>query len=141
MDMDIKNLPDNQDALKRLATELYSQVRSLKSLSEEWRTKYESLLESFKITQQLRYGASSEKNILQDDFFDEPGALVPEETAPESDEAELEVSSRQRKKHPTRTSIPDHFPREVIEYDILKQKNNAFVVVRKNDLVKRFQNN
>lgn len=41
----------------------------LKKKVEEWQNKYYSMLEQFKLAQQRHYGSSSEKNVLQGDFF------------------------------------------------------------------------
>ena len=115
MSVDIKNLPNDSEALKKLLLNLHSE-------SQGWKLKYESLLETFKLAQQHRYGASSEKNILQDDFFDEADAPIPEDN---TSEEEVIVQAHARKKHPKRPKLPEHLPREVIEYDISDEEKQC----------------
>ncbi len=122
MEIDLENLPNDHTELKRILKVFYlkshEKIKNLESKKEHWQLKYESLLESFKLAQQHRYGASSEKNILQDDLFDEADAPIPsEDEASSTDRIIVEAHERQ-KTHPTRSPLPEHFPREDILIDV-----------------------
>lgn len=98
--------------------ESHKKIKSLESKTEHWKLKYESLLESFKLAQQHRYGASSEQHLLQDDLFDEADAPVSsDDEIDSSDTVTVEAHERQ-KQHPKRAPLPDHFPREDILIDV-----------------------
>lgn len=121
-------LPNNINQLKSLfvktidqhQTAIHQSQLEIKKLYQEkthWQDKYESLLESFRLSKLRQFTASSEKHILQDDLFDEADAPIPDQ----ADDAEqtLTVASYQRqKKQPKRTVIPAHFPREPHIHDI-----------------------
>lgn len=94
---------------------LPNDIQELKRLLISTQKKYDNLLEQFKLAQQRQYVASTEKNILQGELFDEPSeAEAAEEGAP----TETVVAAHTRQQKPKRQPIPDHFPREVIRHDI-----------------------
>lgn len=116
MDIDFHPLTDNVVELKNLLMASHKKIQSLESRVEQWQLKYESLLESFKIAQQHRYGASSEKNVLQEDLFDEVDA--PLRSDPLVNETVKVAAHEREKRHPKRTPLPEHFPREEILVDM-----------------------
>lgn len=73
------------------------------------------LEEQVRLLKHARFGRSSEKVQNQDQLplFDESESIDHLENEPET----TEVKSHSRKKRP-RKAIPDHYPREVIEYDL-----------------------
>lgn len=91
-------------------------VEQLKLLVQSWQEKYFNLLEQFKLAKLRQYASSSEKNVLQDDLFDEAEQLLPEEMQSEIDDSITVIYHR--KKHPVRQPLPAHFPRETIECDV-----------------------
>lgn len=95
---------------------LPNDIEQLKLLVQSWQEKYFNLLEQFKLAALRQYAASSEKNLLQQDLFDEADQVLPEEVQAEIDDS-LTVTY-QRKKHPTRQALPAHFPREDIICDV-----------------------
>jgi len=118
MKIDSNNFPNDIEQLKTLLLDSHEKIKNLESKTEHWQLKYESLLESFKIAQQHRYGASSEKNSDQDDLFDEADAPISsEDEEPTTDSVTVEAHERQ-KKHPKRSALPEHFPREEILIDV-----------------------
>lgn len=94
---------------------LPNDIQALKRLLISTQKKYDHLLEQFKLAQQRQYAASSEKNILQGDLFDEPSVDNADDT---NLSTETSVAEHTRKKKPKRQPIPDHFPREVICHDV-----------------------
>ena len=83
---------------------------------EAWKHKYYAMLEQFKLSQQRQYAASSEKNLLQQDLFDEVGSY--EEETREQDQSEvIDVPTHQRTQ-PKRKPLPAHFPREEVIHDV-----------------------
>ena len=82
-----------------------------------YKLKYASLIEQISLAKQQRFAASSEKNVLQCDLFDEAGIQLPEEVIAQLDE-ETTIKSCTRKKHPGRRPLPAYLPREVIIHDI-----------------------
>lgn len=116
MKADANHLPNDIEQLKTLLLEAHKKINDLAKQSAQWQLKYESLLESFKIAQQHRYGASSEKNILQEDLFDEADVPLPAEDAT-NDTVSIAAHEREER-HPKRTPLPEHFPREEILVDV-----------------------
>ena len=110
------HLPNDIERLKTLLLASRKKRNDLENQTAHWQLKYESLLESFKLAQQHRYGASSEKNLLQDELFDEADTPIPSE---DSTQGTVNVVVHEReKRHPKRTPLPAHFPREEIVVDV-----------------------
>src|SRR3990167_11289222 len=87
MEIDIQNLPDSPDLLREMIIELseykekYEQLEDYKKKYEQledYKKKYEQLVKALRLAKQERFAPSSEKNIFQADFFDEPGTELPE---------------------------------------------------------------
>lgn len=119
---DIDTLPDDTNQLKSLliSSELKIQKITQESNAHQlnsdcWKEKYFQMLEKFKLAQQQRFAASTEKNPDQACLFNEAEAPVEEET---TEASTVTVAEHTRMKHPKRTALPDHLPRETIEYDV-----------------------
>ncbi len=57
-----------------------AEIQKLKPDPQHWQSKYEHMLEQFKLAQLRKFAPSSEKNPLQQDLFDEPdmdGVIFP----------------------------------------------------------------
>ncbi len=114
-------LPNEPSQLKSL---LHSAYLKTQKISQEidrqkqeilcWQEKYYRMLEQFKLLQQHRFAASTEKNPDQACLFNEAEAPIEEEC----ESATVTIAEHERKKHPKRTALPEHLPREIIEYDI-----------------------
>lgn len=91
---------------------LLKENAELKAQLLDWKNKYYSILEQFKLSQQRQFASSTEKNIYQPDFFDEAG--VHEEKVEEN---AIAVPGHTRSK-PKRRPLPENLPREVILHDI-----------------------
>lgn len=111
MKIDIKNLPDSSDLLRKIILEMDAQLTLYKA-------RYEQLAEEIKLAKQQRFAPSSEKNIHQMDFFDEASIELPEDVKVHLDD-ETEVKSYTRTKHPVRRPLPDYLDRETVLHDIL----------------------
>lgn len=118
MKVSAKNLPNDIEQLKKLLLDSHKKINDLEQQTEHWQLKYESLLESFKLAQQHRYGASSEKNILQEDLFDEADAPIPLDEQSNAEDAVKVAAHEREKRHPKRNPLPEHFPREEILVDV-----------------------
>ena len=110
MKIDIKNLPDSPELLRKIIFDMQAEFASYKE-------KYARLLEELCLNKKRLYSSSSEKNILQSDLFDEAGVELPDEIKEQLDD-EIEIKNHTRKKHPVRRSLPKDLPREVIVHDI-----------------------
>jgi len=114
MKIDIENLPDCPELLRKMIVDLVAdQQREMVLLRE----KYAILVEQFLLAKQRRFAPSSEKNPLQSDLFDEAGIELPDEVKDQLDD-QIEVNSYIRRKHPIRRSLPNYIPREVVLHDI-----------------------
>ncbi len=119
---DINTLSDDPSELKSLLLtsqlqlqKVDNECQQLKDACDSWKEKYYQMLEQFKLAQQQRFAASSEKNPDQACLFNEAEAPI------EDDQSEIitvTVAEHTRNKQPKRTKLPDHLPREIIEYDI-----------------------
>jgi len=99
--------------------EAYQIILHLQMELASSQSKYHYLIEQIRLAKQQRFGSSSEKNILQEDLFDEAGIELPDEVKEElNDEEDVDVKAHPRKKHPVRKSIPVDLPREVIVHDL-----------------------
>lgn len=98
--------------------QLQQKISDLSNELELWKNKYNSMLEQFKLSQQRQFSSSSEKNLLQKDFFDEAGDIDPE-NEPHSDvEGEgIAVPAHKRVK-PKRKLLPSSLPRVDVIHDI-----------------------
>lgn len=102
-----------QQEIKRQNLELEKQCQEIISFKEG----YIRLLEEFRLARSRHYASSSEKNILQQDLFDEPGIELTGELKDQLDDT-LDVQGYQRKKHPVRKPLLKDIPREMIIHDI-----------------------
>ena len=132
MEIDIKNLPNSQELLQKIISDLHFELdkkqreinlsRQEITLSQRelasYKEKYERLIEEIRLAKQQRFSPSSEKNSLQPDIFDEAGVELPEDVQAQLDDA-IEVKGYVRKKHPVRRALPKELPREVVVHDIL----------------------
>ena len=114
MTIDIKNLPDSPELLKKIIFDMQMEYASYKE-------KYARLLEELRLNKSHLYSSSSEKNILQADLFDEPGIELSGELKDQLND-EIEVKSHSRKKHPVRRTLPKDLPREVVLHDISEEE-------------------
>ncbi|MDQ3142487.1 MAG: hypothetical protein M3Q56_09615, partial [Bacteroidota bacterium] len=72
MNIDIKNLPESSDLLRKMIIDMSSELAELNL----YKSKYERLVEELRLAKQQRFAPLSEKNVLQPDFFDEAGTLL-----------------------------------------------------------------
>lgn len=117
MTIDIENLPDSPELLKKIIFDMQMEYASYKE-------KYARLLEELRLNKSHLYSSSSEKNILQADLFDESGIELSDELKDQLDD-EIEVKSHSRKKHPVRRMLPKDLPREVVLHDISKEEKTC----------------
>ena len=89
----------------------------LKSQLQAWKDKYEAVLEQFKLAQQRQFDVSSEKSLLQPDFFDEAGDYL-KEAEEDKEPQTIEVPAHKHLKA-KRKPLPENLPREdhVIDID------------------------
>ncbi|SRR5579883_87085 len=109
MKLDIENLPDSPDLLRKIISDMRAELALYKE-------KYARLIEEIRLAKQQRFASSSEKNALQSDLFDEAGVDLPEEVREQL--GEVTVKSHARKQHPVRRSLPAYLPREIVLHDI-----------------------
>lgn len=114
-------LPDDAEQLKKLLLSSYQETENkeqeIDRHKEEilsWQEKYYRMLEQFKLLQQHRFAASTEKNPDQACLFNEAEAPIEDEAK----SATVTIAEHQRKKHPKRTSLPDHLPSEITLHDV-----------------------
>ncbi|MDR3491354.1 MAG: IS66 family transposase [Gammaproteobacteria bacterium] len=112
MNIDLQNLPESLELSHKMIVDLHASLTEFASYKE----KYSRLLEELMLAKQQRFAPASEKNILQPDFFDEPGVEIPKEEAQVKND--IEVKSHTRKKHPIRVALPKELPREIILHDL-----------------------
>jgi len=124
MKINIKKLPKSFEELEKIIffqqQEINNQNTKITLQQQEiisYKERYIRLLEEFKLEKAHRFTASSEKNILQTDLFDEPGIELACELKDQLDDT-IDVPSYTRKKHPVRRPIPKDIPREIIIHDI-----------------------
>jgi len=101
---------NNIASLQKENLEFKKENLVLKAQLQEWKHKYEAMLEQFKLAQQRQFAASSEKNLVQPDFFDEAGnheKEIEEVSEPQS----IDVPAHKRVK-PSRKPLPEDLPRE-----------------------------
>jgi transposase len=110
MKIDIENLPDSAELLKKIIFDMQVEFVSYKE-------KYVRLLEELRLNKSHLYSSSSEKNIFQADLFDEAGVELSDEIKEQLSE-EVKVKSHSRKKHPVRRALPKDLPRITILHDI-----------------------
>ena len=113
----VQNQHKSIELLEKIIFDQQKLIEEKNSVIASYQLKYEGLLEQIRLSRQKRFGSSSEKNLLQQDIFDEPGIELPEEVKQEISD-EVEVKSYKRKKHPVRTALPKDLPRETIIHDI-----------------------
>jgi len=114
-------LPDDPEQLREIIVGLQSTVTEKDNLLavkdsyiDEWKSKYQEILEQFRLAQQRQFGQSSE-SADQLGLFNEGEEI--DATAAVETAAETETISYTRKK-PTRKPLPKNLPRETIVYDI-----------------------
>lgn len=110
--------------IKKSPEQLEQMIADLeKALNQErielalYKEKYIRLLEEFRLDKKRLFSSSSEKNILQQDIFDEAGVELSEEIK-DCLEDTVEIRGYARKKFSSRRALPRDLPREVIVHDI-----------------------
>jgi transposase len=128
MKINTKKLPNSAEELKKIIREMtdtidhQQQIITLsKAEAATYKQKYAALIEELRLNRQQRFAPSSEKNILQQDLFDEPGTELSDELKAQL-ESTVEVGSHTRKKQPVRRPLPEWLPREIIVHDITEDE-------------------
>ncbi len=121
MEIHTKKLPKSVVELEKIIILQQQEIEKQKQEVITYKERYVRLLEEFKLEKLRRYSASSEKNILQSDLFDEPGVEITRELKDQLDDA-VDVQSDTRKKQPVRKPIPQAIPREVMIHDIAESE-------------------
>ena len=98
---EIKNLPNDPEALQKMVLSLQSQVKNLTAEKLH-------LIEQFRLAQQQRFGTSSEGHPAQGDLFNEA------EVELDVKEEAVEPTVTTVKKKPVRQKLPKDLEREVI---------------------------
>lgn len=117
MKINTTKLPKSAKELEKIILFQQQQIEKQQQEVISYKARYMRLLEEFKLAKHQIYASSSEKNITQQDLFDEAGTEIPEELIEQLDDS-IDIQSYKRKKHPTRKSIPQDLTREVIVHDI-----------------------
>ncbi|NND59864.1 MAG: IS66 family transposase, partial [Gammaproteobacteria bacterium] len=107
-------LPDDPEQLREIILGLQSTVAEQSDQIVTWQSKYQAILEQFRLAQQRQFGKSGEA-AHQLGLFNE-GEEINTATAAEAD-ADTETISYTRQK-PKRKPLPEHLPRETIVHDI-----------------------
>ncbi|MBE0436477.1 MAG: IS66 family transposase, partial [Methylomicrobium sp.] len=117
-----ENLPNDVEALKTLLLELALLLGKKDSLLDEkdlllveWQSKYELILEQWRLAQQKQFGRSSEVSPGQGELFDEAAVEAEENNA--DAEPETQTVSYTRAK-PKRKPLPKDLLRETVVLDI-----------------------
>ena len=107
-------LPEDPEQLREIIHGLRSAVADKDDLIDEWKSKYQQILEQFRLAQQRQFGKSGEA-ADQLGLFNESEEI---DTAAATDaDAETETITYTRNK-PKRKPLPDNLPRETIVHDI-----------------------
>lgn len=122
MKINIKKLPKSPELLEKIIIDLKEKLEQKQQELISYKEKYAHLIEEIRLAKQHRFAPSSEKNVLQQDIFDEAGIELPEEVKEQLEDDEIEVKSYTRKKHPVRKKLPAYLPREVVIHDIPEEE-------------------
>jgi len=123
MEMVSHTLPDNMDAIRKLALDQQLRIEKQEEENHQYRVENDLLREQIRLLLSRRFGASSEKaNEDQLRLFNEPE----QETlgAAPVDEPEIEVPAHVRKK-PGRKPLPASLPRVRIEHDLPDEEKHC----------------
>ena len=112
MNIDIDNLPNDPDLLKKLLLQQVALVNKQEVIIEKKQRLLDSLLESIQLEKAKRFAASSEKAPGQGDFFDEAESIAEIEKAEIVDDTVSSAESSPKQPRPTRKPLPEHLPRE-----------------------------
>ena len=147
MDIDLENLPDDKEELKKLLKNTHKEVQEITDRYEEQlrheRAKYREMEEKFLLFQSKLFGRKSEKLSKEDKeqgyLFNEAemGAESDDETAdPDGSQAEkkVQVKSYQREKS-GRKPIPAHIPRKDNIYDLSEAEKKCKCCGNKRPLI------
>ena len=107
-------LPEDPEKLREIILGLQSTIAEQSDQIDAWKSKYQHMLEQFRLAQQRQFGHSGE-TADQLGLFNESEEIDAAATAER--EAESETITYTRKK-PSRKPLPDHLPRETIVHDI-----------------------
>jgi transposase len=107
-------LPEDPEQLREIIHGLRSAVVEKDGLIDAWKSKYQQVLEQFRLAQQRQFGKSGE-SAEQLGLFNE-GEEIDAAAATDAD-AQTETITYTRNK-PTRKPLPKHLPRETIVHDI-----------------------
>jgi len=105
------------EQLERKIADLEKALHQERTQLALYKEKYIRLLEEFRLDNKRFFSSSSEKNILQQDLFDEAGVELPDEIKSRLEDA-VEIKGYTRKPSSSRRALPHDLPREKIVHDI-----------------------
>ncbi|MCL1128076.1 IS66 family transposase zinc-finger binding domain-containing protein, partial [Shewanella surugensis] len=111
------NLPNDIDCLKQLLLET---LAAKNAEIAELKQSVQRLLEQFRLAQQKRFGASSERHDYQGELFNEAEVTV-DDVDNEPVESSTDAVPAAPKKRPKRQPLPKDLPREIITHDISEE--------------------
>jgi transposase len=107
-------LPEDPEELRQIIVGLQSTLSEKDVQLDEWKSKYQNILEQFRLAQQRQFGKSGEA-ANQFGLFNE-GEEIDTAAATEA-EPDTETITYTRQK-PKRKPLPEHLPRETVIHDI-----------------------
>lgn len=107
-------LPEDPEELRQIIVGLQSTLSEKDVQLDEWKSKYQNILEQFRLAQQRQFGKSGEA-AKQFGLFNE-GEEIDTAAATEA-EPDTETITYTRQK-PKRKPLPEHLPRETVIHDI-----------------------
>ena len=107
-------LPEDPEELRKIIAGLQSTLSEKDVQLDEWKSKYQNILEQFRLAQQRQFGQSGEA-ANQLGLFNE-GEEIDTAAATEA-EPDTETITYTRQK-PKRKPLPEHLPRETVIHDI-----------------------
>ena len=110
-------LPEDPEQLREIILGLRSAVVEEDDLIDAWKSKYQQILEQFRLSQQRQFGKNGE-SADQLGLFNEGEEIDAASATTDVDaDAQSETITYTRNK-PTRKPLPKHLPRETIVHDI-----------------------
>ncbi|MFT2110670.1 IS66 family transposase zinc-finger binding domain-containing protein, partial [Marinomonas sp. 2405UD68-3] len=117
-----KLLLEQQALLDQKVSEISQKDSALKQKDSElvqWQSKYQNILEQWRLAQQRQFGNSSEVMPGQGDLFDETSDVEPDSQVDDEQENRLVAKKRIQ---PKRKPLPKDLPRETIILDIPEEE-------------------
>lgn len=109
--------------VEHLSADAHQYIQQLEETNSTWKTKYDQLVDEYRLLLYKRFGRSSERiDVTQQLLFDGPEQKRPEDEAEEGEQVAVNSYTREKR---GRKPLDEKLPREEIIHDIAEDEKTC----------------